>query len=65
MVEKRYVTFHNVTITVELLSDGHVTCAYDSLCDALGGANFDYITDTYSVDDDGMEHSTSDLFPSV
>lgn len=51
------VTFHNVTVTMMAETPDK---AYTKLCAALDG--FEYVTDSYSTDDDNERRSTDRLY---
>lgn len=59
---KRFVTFHNVTVTVTVAIDGDdsAVTAYDELADAMAHSGMEFSASTYDVD--GMErHSVNQL----
>jgi len=53
-------TFQNVLITIRA-STSHE--AYEKLCNALASIDAEYVTDTFSTDDNDEEESTSKIFP--
>ena len=63
------ITFHNVSITIdvdeEVLKPFDIApqqAAYDILCELMGRAGAEYITDTYTIDNEVEGKSTAELF---
>ncbi len=55
-----YTTFHNLTVSIRAKTPKE---AYTKLCNALDKVEGDWWSDTYSVNDNGDQRETTELFP--
>lgn len=56
----QHVTFHNVTIAIRA-KDGKA--AYAALCNQLAKHDWDWYSDTYTIEDGPVHRVTAELFP--